>query len=202
MKSIAWRCSLTTVRLIPILTLFVSFLVVPKTVLGQQVTAAILGTVTDQNGAPVAKAKVTAKDESRGTTWTTETNSEGVFNLPRIPVGQLRDQDRGAGFSCDGPTAMCQLELNQTARLEFKLEVGEITQTAEVTGALPPLLQTDTTQLGTVIDSRTNVALPLASRNYIQLTLARAWQRQSESRIAHRSRNHGEQRTTIYQRKS
>src|SRR5262245_62591604 len=36
---------------------------------------------------------------------------------------------------------------------------------------MPPLLQTDTTQLGTVIDSRTNVTLPLASRNYVQLTL-------------------------------
>src|SRR5262249_5192663 len=45
------------------------------------------------------------------------------------------------------------------------------TQVAEIAGALPPLLQTDTTQLGTVIDSRTNEALPLASRNYIQLTL-------------------------------
>ena len=170
MKSIAWRCSLTTVRLIPILALFVSFLAFPKTVFGQQVTAAILGTVTDQNGAPVAKAKVTAKDESRGTPWTTETNSDGVFNLPRIPVGSYEIRIEAQGFRATIRPNV-QLELNQTARLEFKLEVGEITQTAEVTGALPPLLQTDTTQLGTVIDSRTNVALPLASRNYIQLTL-------------------------------
>jgi hypothetical protein len=63
-----------------------------------------------------------------------------------------------------------QLELNQTARLDFNLVIGEITQVAEI-AAMPPLLQTDTTQLGTVIDSRTNVTLPLASRNYVQLTL-------------------------------
>jgi hypothetical protein len=51
---------------------------------GQQVTAAILGRVSDQNDAPIAKAKVMAKDEARGTVWTTETNSDGVFNLPRL----------------------------------------------------------------------------------------------------------------------
>ncbi len=142
----------------------------PANAFAQQVTAAILGNVTDPNGAPVTKARVTARDEARGTVWTTETNSEGFFNLPRVPVGSYEVRIEAQGFRAAVRPGVL-LELNQTARLEFKLEVGEITQTSEITGALPPLLQTDTTQLGTVIDSRTNVALPLASRNYIQLTL-------------------------------
>lgn len=136
---------------------------------GQQVTGAFLGRVVDPSDAPVANARVTAKDEARGTVWTTETNSEGVFNLPRLPVGNYEIRVEYKGFRAAVRTGV-QLELNQTARLDIKLEVGEITQVTEITGDLP-MLQTDTTQLGTVIDSRTNVALPLASRNYIQLTL-------------------------------
>ena len=50
------------------------------------------------------------------------------------------------------------------------MKVGQVTETVEVTGAAP-ILQTESTQLDTVIDARTNVSLPLASRNYVQLTL-------------------------------
>jgi hypothetical protein len=170
MKSQAWRFSVLPIRLVPILVLTAFLPAASALALAQQVTAALLGNVTDPNGAPVTKAKVTAKDEARGTVWTTETNSEGIFNLPRVPVGSYEVRVEAQGFRA-AVRPNVQLELNQTARLEFKLEVGEITQTSEIAGALPPLLQTDTTQLSTVIDSRTNVTLPLASRNYIQLTL-------------------------------
>jgi Carboxypeptidase regulatory-like domain len=152
------------------LALVAILIMAPIPALGQQVTAAILGRVADQNDAPIVKAKVIAKDEARGTLWTTETNSDGVFNLPRLPVGSYEIRVETQGFRTAVRPGVL-LEINQTARLDFKMEVGEITQTSEITGALPPLLQTETTQLGTVIDSRTNVTLPLASRNYIQLTL-------------------------------
>jgi carboxypeptidase family protein len=152
------------------LALIAILIVAPIPVLSQQVTAAILGRVSDQTDAPILKAKVTAKDEARGTLWTTDTNAEGVFNLPRLPVGRYEIRVEIQGFKTAVRPGVL-LEINQTARLDFNLEVGEITQTSEITGALPPLLQTETTQLGTVIDSRTNVMLPLASRNYIQLTL-------------------------------
>ncbi|MGH9767249.1 MAG: carboxypeptidase regulatory-like domain-containing protein, partial [Blastocatellia bacterium] len=170
MKSQIRRFNAPLAQFVPILMLLILLIAFTATALGQQVTGAILGNVADPNGAPVAKAKVTARDEARGTIWTTETNSEGVFNLPRVPVGSYEVRVEVQGFRASVRPNV-QLELNQTARLDFNLVVGEITQIAEIAGALPPLLQTDTTQLGTVIDSRTNVALPLASRNYIQLTL-------------------------------
>src|SRR5262245_16795987 len=168
MRSQTRRFNAPFAQFVPILTLLILIVASAATAMGQQVTAAILGSVADPNGAPVANAKVTAKDEARGTTWTTETNSEGAFNLPRVPVGNYEVRVEAQGFR----TAVrhAQLELNQTARLDFSLVIGEITQVAEI-AAMPPLLQTDTTQLGTVIDSRTNVTLPLASRNYVQLTL-------------------------------
>src|SRR5262249_60428829 len=62
------------------------------------------------------------------------------------------------------------LVLNQTARVDFQLKLGQATETVEVTSGAP-LLHTDTTQLSTVIDSHTNINLPLLSRNYVQLTL-------------------------------
>ncbi len=159
-------------RLIPVLLLLACALVVTavtRTVGAQEVTAAVLGRVVDQNDAPIANARISATDESRGTAWTTESNSDGVFNLPRLPVGVYEIRVEASGFKAWVRTKF-QLVLNQTARVDVKMEVGEITQTTEVTAAAP-VLQTDTTQLGTVIDSRTNVALPLATRNYIQLTL-------------------------------
>ena len=62
------------------------------------------------------------------------------------------------------------LVLNQTARIEFKMKVGAVSQTVEVTSEVPQL-QTDTTQVSTLIDSNTVNNIPLATRNYIELTL-------------------------------
>jgi hypothetical protein len=140
-----------------------------RPVLGQQVNAAMLGRVVDPSDAPIVGAKVVAKDEARGTIWTAETNNEGIFNLPRLPVGSYEVRVEAPGFQTAVRPGIL-LEINQTARLDFQMKVGEISETAVITGEAP-LLQADTTQLNTVIDSRTNTALPLATRNYIQLTL-------------------------------
>ena len=63
-----------------------------------------------------------------------------------------------------------QLVLNQTARVDLQLKVGQVTETVEVTGTAP-ILQTESTQVSTVIDSTSADKLPLATRNYVQLTL-------------------------------
>ena len=62
------------------------------------------------------------------------------------------------------------LDVNQTARVDFQMPIGQVSESVEVTSA-PPLLTTENTQLSTVIDASTNVNLPLATRNYVQLTL-------------------------------
>ena len=60
--------------------------------------------------------------------------------------------------------------MNQVARIDVQLKIGQVTDTVEVTGPAP-VLETDTTQVNTIIDSVTNDNLPFASRNYVQLTL-------------------------------
>lgn len=142
---------------------------VPISSPGQQVTAAITGKVTDPTGAVVVNAKIVATDKDRGTEWPTTTNVDGIYNLPRLPVGTYNLRVEQPGFQA-ATISNILLELNQVARLDVKLQVGNMQQTVEVTSSAP-LLQTQSTQLGQVIDSATNVDLPLATRNYIQLTL-------------------------------
>jgi hypothetical protein len=139
---------------------------------GQEVTAAITGRITDSSGAAIAGAKVTATDTQRGTVWPTTTNGDGVYNLPRVPVGTYTLKVENEGFQTATRPAFT-LVLNQVARIDISLQVGSQSQTVEVTSAAP-LLQTESTQLGQVIDSRTNTELPLATRNYVQLTLLAA----------------------------
>jgi hypothetical protein len=135
----------------------------------QEVTAAIVGTVTDSSGAPIKGATVTATDTERGTVWTAQTNDTGAYNLLRLPVGNYKVKVSQTGFQSAQQSAFT-LVLNQTARIDVQMKVGRISETVEVTSAAP-VLQTQSVDVSTLIDANTNVSLPLASRNYLQLTL-------------------------------
>jgi Carboxypeptidase regulatory-like domain len=136
---------------------------------GQEVTASIVGTVTDPSGAPINGASITATDTERGTVWTAKTNEAGAYNITRLPVGSYSVKIAASGFQTVDHAAFT-LVLNQTARVDAQMKVGQASETVEVVSSAP-LLQTDTTQVSTLIDANTAVSLPLASRNYLQLTL-------------------------------
>src|SRR5229473_8394845 len=131
--------------------------VAPRIAWGQQVTAAITGVVTDPSGAPIANANVTAADTLRGTVWRTQTNDSGAYNLPRVPIGSYNLKVEANGFQT-AVHSMITLEINQTARVDVQMTIGQVNETVQVTSAMPTL-QTDTTQLSTIIDSKTNVSL-------------------------------------------
>jgi len=135
----------------------------------QDVTATITGTITDPSGAPVAGANVIAKSVERGLTYTAVTNEQGLYRISLLPVGnyELRVEKQGFQTSLFPSFA---LVLNQSARIDATLKVGQLTQTVEVTGAAP-VLKTESTQVDTIIDAQTNDELPLATRNYVELTL-------------------------------
>jgi hypothetical protein len=136
---------------------------------GQDITAAITGTVMDPSGAALAGATVTAKETDRGTIWTAQTNEAGIYSLLRIPIGtyELKAEVKGFKTAVHPPFT---LDLNQTARVDFKMAMGQVTETIEVSSEAP-LLQADSAAVSTIIDAATNEALPLATRNYVQLTL-------------------------------
>jgi len=135
----------------------------------QEVTAAVTGKVTDPSGAAVSGAAVSAKDLDRGAVWPTKTNEEGVYNLPRLPIGRYEVRVEAQGFQAAIHPSF-DLQLNQTARIDVALTLGNVTQSVEVTGGAP-LVQTETTQLGTVMEAHTIAGLPLETRNYNQLAL-------------------------------
>ena len=135
----------------------------------QEVTAAVNGQVTDPSGAVIANAVVTAADVNRGAQFVTRSDASGEYNLPRLPVGTYTLKAEAPGFDTILRSAFT-LVLNETARIDFKMSLGKVSQVVAV-NATAPLLQEESTEISTVIDANTNVALPLASRNYLQLTL-------------------------------
>jgi Carboxypeptidase regulatory-like domain/TonB dependent receptor len=135
----------------------------------QQAAGSITGTVTDSTGSAVVGANVTARDVDRGTTWTTRTSSAGIYEFPQITVGNIRLEAEAPGFGTQTHNPFV-LALNQVAREDFRMQVGKVSETINVDVA-PPLLQTDSTEVGTVLDSHATASLPLATRNINQLTL-------------------------------
>jgi hypothetical protein len=154
--------------LMAMLFLAVAFWMAPAA-RAQQATGAITGVVTDPSGAPVAGAMVTVTDADRGTSLKTQTNTDGVYNFPQLPNGQYQLRVEANGFQ----TALrgnVTLELNQTAKLDFAMVIGQVSQTLQVTETAAPL-QTQTTEVGSVMEASTIANLPLETRNYNQLTL-------------------------------
>jgi hypothetical protein len=135
----------------------------------QEVTASITGTVTDPRGAALPGATVTATSQERGQTYTALTNDTGLYRIAQLPVGTYTVKIEKSGFALASYPAFV-LTLNQVARVDVAMKVGQASETIEVSGAAP-VLATETTQVDTIINSATNDNLPLASRNYVQLTL-------------------------------
>jgi hypothetical protein len=135
----------------------------------QEVTATVSGTVTDPSGSAVVGAAVTAKSVDRGTIFKAVTNEAGIYRIGQLPVGKYELRVEKDGFQTSAYPAFA-LTLNQVAVIDVQLKVGQVSETVEVTGSAP-ILKTEATQVDTIIDSATNEALPLATRNYVELTL-------------------------------
>jgi len=155
-----------------LLLLASALFLLPSYTWAQEVTASIVGTVVDPSGAAVSGATITARDLDRGTVLATTTNDAGAFNIPGVPVGKYQVKAEAKGFQTVINQAFT-VTLNQTARLNLQLRIGQTTETVEVS-AVAPLLQTDTSLLGNLVDSATVTALPLSTHNTNQLTLISA----------------------------
>ena len=97
------------------------------------------------------------------------TNEDGLYRVTNLPIGNYQVKVEKSGFASVAYPAFA-LSLNQVARIDITMKVGQVSEIVEVTGAAP-VLKTENTQVDTIIDSATNDALPLATRNYVELTL-------------------------------
>ena len=134
-----------------------------------QTLGTITGEVKDTSGAVIPGATVTAQNVATNAVRIQNSNEAGAFTFPAMPPGDYTVKAELQGFK----TAQNKVELHveQSVRVSFTLEVGGITETTEVTGT-SPLIQTENATIGTVIDNRRIVELPLNGRNYLSLIAA------------------------------
>lgn len=135
----------------------------------QQTTATIVGNVTDSSGAVVTGATVTITNTATNTVRTTVTDAAGQYSIPSLPAGAYSLTVEAAGFQGQRIASMI-LEASQTARQDFNVAAGQVSETINVeSGAAAAQLQTENGSVGAVIDSKKIVDLPLNGRNFIQL---------------------------------
>jgi hypothetical protein len=143
--------------------------VAPAAALAQTGAASLTGIVSDQSGATVPGATVTATNQATNVPYTGTSNEAGNYTLTSLPVGTYVVKAELAGFKA-AATKPIQVEAKQIVRLDFKLELGALQETVMVTGQTP-ILQTESATVGTVISGTTVGALPLNGRNTGQLSL-------------------------------
>jgi hypothetical protein len=132
-------------------------------------TASITGLVIDETGGALPGVTVTATNQATNVEYVATTNEAGNYTITPLIVGLYAIKAELSGFRTASMPAMA-LEARQVARLDFKMAVGAIAETLEVTG-VAPILQTETTSVGEVLSGNTVLSLPLNGRNTGQLTL-------------------------------
>ncbi len=131
----------------------------------------IAGTVTDASGGAITDAQVTITNQASGEKRVQPTTAEGFYNFVNLVPGTFRVEVEKTGFKRAAHPDVI-VEVDQTARIDFTMQVGEVSQTIEVTGETP-LLQAETSSLGQVVEGRKVAELPLNGRNVFNLiTLA------------------------------
>jgi hypothetical protein len=133
-----------------------------------QTSGSISGTVTDPSGAVVAGVSVKATDQATNAAKNTETNSSGAYSITNLAPGVYKVVMDKTGFktiSFDDTS----LTVAQALVMNAQIPVGSVTEVMEVNGSAASLIETETSQLSTFIDSKTMNDLPLLTRNAYEL---------------------------------
>ena len=137
--------------------------------LAQTGTSRISGTVTDQTGAIIPGANVTAKSEATGVTQTQTTTGAGLYAFPSLPVGHYTVTVEKQGFKTAVQTNNV-LEVNTPLTVDIVLTAGEVTEVITVQAGAEQL-QTSNATIGNVVEQKAIEALPLNGRNPLTLIL-------------------------------
>src|SRR5437588_584608 len=135
----------------------------------QKDTGAITGTIRDASKAVIPAAVVRVTDVDRGTELVATTNASGEYVASPLKVGRYTITVEKAGFkkTVTGPVTV---DVQERPAIDIVLQPGNVAESVTVTSE-SPLLETQNSELGQVIDSRRASNLPLNGRNYAQLAL-------------------------------
>ena len=127
----------------------------------------ISGTVADSSGALIAGATVTVTNVDTNQAVSLTADNDGIYTARLLQQGNYNVEASAKGFRTTLQTGI-KLNVNQVARVDFRLEVGTTSQVLEV-NATPPLISTETSSLGTLETQQRIVDLPLNGRLFTQL---------------------------------
>ena len=148
---------------IPLLLL--SLALVAGAVAQFQLRGTIGGLVTDITGAVIVNATVTLTDLERNQSTVAQTNDGGLFSFPNLVAGNYQVSVEQEGFKT-GVSDIVVITTNDNVRVDIAMEIGDVTETVEVTTAAP-LIQTEQTVVGQVVDETLVEALPALGRNFL-----------------------------------
>ncbi len=132
-----------------------------------QTAAQITGEVRDSSGGVVPNVAITATNIGTNAVRQTVTGVSGVYAIPDLVPGSYSLKAVATGFRTVERTNI-ELQVQQAAKVDFTLEIGQTTQTVEVSGSAE-LLSTESATVGTVIEQQQIVDLPLNGRQYLNL---------------------------------
>lgn len=141
-------------------------LLIASSVFAQTETARLQGTVTDPQGASVAGATVTVTDLTTNRVVTVQSDEDGAYTVPALPPSRYRIEVGGANFKTTRQEVT--LEVQQVAVIDFRLEIGSVSEVVTVTDEAP-LVDAATSAIGEVVQGRQIVELPLNGRNLLEL---------------------------------
>jgi len=125
------------------------------------------GIVTDPSGAAIANARVTVTNIATNRTVSTETTQSGAYNIGQLQIGKYSVTVEAKGFRKSVRTEVTA-NAGVVTHLDFKMELGQASETVEVSGEAPPI-QTEDSRLSTTVDSTQISNLPLNGRNVYDL---------------------------------
>lgn len=148
-------------------TLIFMLLAAAVTLSGQTNTATVAGAVKDPSGAAVPEAAVIVTNTRTNVEYRSLTGPEGLYVVTNLPVGEYRVRVERQGFRSETRTGV-QLAVDQRARVDFELQVGNVADSIQVTGEVPQV-DIESSAVGQVIENKRVVELPLNGRNFVQL---------------------------------
>jgi Carboxypeptidase regulatory-like domain/TonB dependent receptor-like, beta-barrel len=136
-------------------------------VLRADVTGSILGVVRDRTNAVIVGARVTATNVETNLSKTVPSGSDGTYRILALPAGTYKVTAEASGFQMYTATGI-DLKVNDQLRVDITLEVGSVQNQISVEAAAVQV-ETESTQLGDVIEAKKMLALPLNGRSYLDL---------------------------------